>query len=84
MQAICAQIGATTGKGIAQNLRQHYPRPLLQAVVLLLLTANVINLGADLGAMAAALVLLVPGPLLLYTLWDGPPLFLGIGYNAGA
>ena len=67
IQAICAQIGAVTGKGIAQNLRQHYPRALLQAVVVLLLIANVINLGADLGAMAAALELLVPGPLLLYT-----------------
>ena len=71
IQAICAQIGATTGKGIARNLRQHYPRSLLQAVVLLLLIANVINLGADLGAMAAALDLLVPGPLLLYTFLFG-------------
>ena len=71
IQAICAQIGATTGKGIARNLRQHYPRSLLQAVVLLLLIANVINLGADLGAMAAALELLLPGPLLLYTFLFG-------------
>jgi NRAMP (natural resistance-associated macrophage protein)-like metal ion transporter len=71
IQAICAQIGATTGKGIAQNLRQHYPRGLLRAVVLMLLIANVINLGADLGAMAAALELLLPGPLLLYTFLFG-------------
>ncbi len=71
IQAICAQIGATTGKGIARNLRQHYPRSLLQAVVLLLLIANVINLGADLGAMAAALELLLPGSLLLYTFLFG-------------
>ena len=71
IQAICAQIGATTGMGIAQNLRQFYPRPLLQAVVVLLLVANVINLGADLGAMAAALDLLLPGPLLLYTVVFG-------------
>ena len=66
IQAICAQIGATTGRGIAQNLRRHYPRGVLQAVVVLLLVANVINLGADLGAMAASLHLLLPGPLLLY------------------
>jgi NRAMP (natural resistance-associated macrophage protein)-like metal ion transporter len=71
IQAICAQIGASTGKGIAQNLRLHYPRWLLQAVVALLLVANVINVGADLGAMAAALGLLVPGPLLLYTFLFG-------------
>ncbi|HEY6869353.1 MAG TPA: divalent metal cation transporter, partial [Novosphingobium sp.] len=62
IQAVCAQIGATTGKGIAQNLRQHYPIALLRAVVALLVVANVINIGADLGAMAESLVLLLPGP----------------------
>ena len=67
IQAICARIGATTGKGIAQNLRQHYPPWLLRAVVVLLLIANVINLGADLGAMGAVLVLIIPGPVLLFT-----------------
>ena len=67
IQAICARIGATTGKGIAQNLRQHYPPALLRTVVVLLLIANVINLGADLGAMGSALALIVPGPVLLYT-----------------
>ncbi len=67
IQAICARIGATTGKGIAQNLRQHYPPALLRGVVVLLLIANVINLGADLGAMGAVLALIVPGPVLLFT-----------------
>ncbi len=71
IQAVCAQIGATTGLGIAQNLRRHYPRRVLQVVVVLLLIANVINLGADLGAMAAALALLLPGPALLYTFLFG-------------
>lgn len=71
IQAICARIGATTGKGIAQNLRQHYPAGVLRSVVVLLLVANVINLGADLGAMAAALALLIPGPVLLYTVGFG-------------
>ncbi len=66
IQAICARIGATTGMGIAQNLREHYPRPLLQGVVVLLLIANVINLGADLGAMGAVMGLLLPGPALAY------------------
>ncbi|WP_309622777.1 divalent metal cation transporter [Novosphingobium sp.] len=67
IQAICARIGATTGMGIARNLRQHYPPWLLRSVVLLLLVANVINLGADLGAMGAVLALVVPGPVLAYT-----------------
>lgn len=71
IQAVCAQIGATTGRGIAQNLRRHYPRRVLQMVVILLLIANVINLGADLGAMAAALALLLPGPALLFTFLFG-------------
>jgi Mn2+/Fe2+ NRAMP family transporter len=71
IQAICAQIGATTGMGIAQNLRQHYPLTLLRAVVLALLVANVINLGADLGAMAESLALLVPGPTMLFVVGFG-------------
>jgi NRAMP (natural resistance-associated macrophage protein)-like metal ion transporter len=71
IQAICARIGATTGKGIAQNLRQHYHPALLRAVVLMLLVANVINLGADLGAMGAVLALVIPGPVLAYTVAFG-------------
>jgi len=71
IQAICARIGATTGKGIAQNLRQHYSPWLLRVVVLLLLIANVINLGADLGAMGAVLALVIPGPVLAYTVAIG-------------
>ena len=51
----------SAGEGIAGNIRAHYSRPLLYAIVGLLLVANIINLGADLGAMAASLGLLVPG-----------------------
>ncbi len=60
IQMICARIGAVTGHGISHNLRRHYPRSVLALAVLLLLVANTINLGADLGAMAAALNLLIP------------------------
>src|SRR2546428_4434740 len=67
IQAVSARIGCVTGYGIAQNLRRHYSPWLLRAVVLLLLVANVINLGADLGAMGAALGLLIGGPEHLYT-----------------
>jgi NRAMP (natural resistance-associated macrophage protein)-like metal ion transporter len=66
IQAISAEIGSVTGAGVAQNLRRHYPRWLLQIVVNLLLVANVINLGADLGAMGAALGLLIGGPVMAY------------------
>ena len=71
IQEICARIGAGTGLGIAQNLKEHYPRALLRIVVLLLLVANVINLGADLGAMGAAVALIVPGPALAATIVFG-------------
>jgi len=62
IQEISARIGRVTGEGIAGNIRAHYSPWLLRAIVGLLLAANIINLGADLGAMAAALKLLVGGP----------------------
>ena len=66
IQEISARIGRVTGFGIAGNLKRHYPSWLSRSLILLLLIANVINLGADLGAMADALRLLLPGPPLLY------------------
>jgi NRAMP (natural resistance-associated macrophage protein)-like metal ion transporter len=71
IQEVAARIGRVTGAGIARNLRRHYPRPLLWAVVLLLLVANIVNLGADLSAMGAALVLLTGGNSALFTLLFG-------------
>ena len=66
IQEISAHIGRVTGRGIAGNLKAHYPRSLLIGLVSLLLVANTINLGADLGAMGAALKLVIGGPQLLY------------------
>ena len=66
IQEISARIGRVTGRGIAGNFKRHFPAPLVYGVVGLLVIANVINLGADLGAMAAALQLLIGGPMLLY------------------
>ncbi len=66
VQQISAQIGRVTGRGLAGNLRRHYPTTLLHGIVALLVVANTINIGADLGAMAAALKLLIDGPLLVY------------------
>ena len=66
IQEISARIGRVTGRGIAGNLKAHYPRPILVFLVALLVVANVINLGADLGAMAAGLKLVFGGPQLVY------------------
>ena len=73
IQEISARIGRVTGRGIAGNLKKHYPNVVVVALVTLLVVANVINLGADLGAMGAALKLVLGGgdphrggPLLLY------------------
>ena len=66
IQEISARIGRTSGRGIAANLRTHYPNWLLQAVVTLVLLANMINIGADLSAMGDAMTLLVGGPKAAY------------------
>jgi NRAMP (natural resistance-associated macrophage protein)-like metal ion transporter len=71
IQEIAARIGCVTGFGIAQNLRRHYSPWLLRGVVVLLVVANVINLGADLGAMGAALALTIGGPEHVYTVIFG-------------
>jgi Mn2+/Fe2+ NRAMP family transporter len=66
IQAISAGIGRVTGHGLMQGIRTHYPRPLVYALVACICVANVINLAADIGAMGAALKLLIGGPALLY------------------
>src|SRR5471032_430257 len=66
IQEISARIGRTTGMGIAANLRRHYSNWILQGIVALLIIANTINIGADLGAMGDAVSLLVGGPKFLY------------------
>lgn len=61
IQEICARLGRITGVGVAANLRIRYSKPTVYAVVVLLLFANVFNLGSDIAAMAAATQLLIRG-----------------------
>jgi NRAMP (natural resistance-associated macrophage protein)-like metal ion transporter len=68
IQRISAEIGRVTGKGLAGNIRECYPSQLLALLLSLLFIANTINLGADLGAMGAALELLIGGPIILYVI----------------
>ncbi len=60
VQVMCARIGIVTGQGLAANIRRYYPRPLLYVCTVLLLAANIFNIGANLGAMAKSFQLLVP------------------------
>ncbi|MGF6483600.1 NRAMP family divalent metal transporter [Paraburkholderia sp. JPY419] len=71
IQLVSAQIGRVTGKGLASNIRAHYPAWLLYGAVALLVVANVINIAADLSAMGAAAGLLLPGPQHLYVVGLG-------------
>jgi len=65
VQLTCARIGMVSGMGLAAVLRRHYARNLLYLTVFLLVIANTINAGADIGAIAAAINLLVPIPIAL-------------------
>ncbi len=61
VQEMCARIGLVTGRGLAANIRTQYPRTVLYVCTALLFVANAFNIGADLGAMAKATQLLIPG-----------------------
>jgi NRAMP (natural resistance-associated macrophage protein)-like metal ion transporter len=66
IQEISGRIGRVTGQGIAGNVDDHYSPWLLRFIVLLLIVANTINLGADLGAMGAGVKLVIGGSAQLY------------------
>jgi len=71
IQTVSARIGRVTGHGLAANIRQHYPAWLLHGIVALLLVANTINIAADIGAMGAALTLLIGGSAHWYAIAFG-------------
>jgi NRAMP (natural resistance-associated macrophage protein)-like metal ion transporter len=68
VQEACARIGLVTGKGICAVVKTHYSKSVLYAVVGLVVVANTINIGADIGAMASAAQLLIPAPFVVLTL----------------
>lgn len=70
VQETCARIGAVTGKGLAGVVKENYSRKILMAVVILVVIANTINIGADIGAMASAAELV----------WDLPFAFYAIAF----
>ncbi|MFA5126868.1 MAG: divalent metal cation transporter [Patescibacteria group bacterium] len=70
IQEACARIGAVTGKGLAGVIKANYSKKLLVAVVSLVVLANIINIGADIGAVASSAQLI----------WDLPFIFYAIAF----
>lgn len=62
VQEMAARLGITTGQGLATSIKRRYPPWVLYVAVALVTTANVFNIGADLGSMAASIRLLAPVP----------------------
>jgi NRAMP (natural resistance-associated macrophage protein)-like metal ion transporter len=71
IQMVSARMGRVTGHGLASNIRSHFPRPVLLAIVAMLVIANTINVAADLAAMGDALALVVDGSKHFYILMFG-------------
>jgi len=69
IQEACARIGAVTGKGIAAVVKENYNKKILYGLLALILVANTINIGADLGAMGAAAQLIIPVNFVILTLF---------------
>jgi Mn2+/Fe2+ NRAMP family transporter len=65
VQEAAARIGAVTREGIAAVVKKYYSRKLLFSIVTLVVVANVINIGADIGAMAESLGLITPIPFVV-------------------
>ena len=69
IQEACARIGAVTGKGIAAVVKENYNKKILYGLLTLILVANTINIGADLGAMGAVTQLIIPINFTVLTLF---------------
>jgi NRAMP (natural resistance-associated macrophage protein)-like metal ion transporter len=67
VQIMCARLGMVTGRGLAGVLRRNYSRWVLWGACLLLIIANVVNIGADLGGMADATAMMTGIKALVWT-----------------
>ena len=66
IQLMCARLGMVTGMGLASAIRSRYPRVVLWFACLLVIVANVFNIGADLGGMAGAMEMVTGLPSYLW------------------
>ncbi|MBO9514693.1 MAG: Nramp family divalent metal transporter [Variovorax sp.] len=71
IQLASARIGRVTGKNLTETFTRFCPGWIVVSLVLLLVVANVINLGADLSAMGEATALVLPGPAAAYAVGFG-------------
>lgn len=60
VQETVSRIGIVTGKGLSGVMSKHYNKKILYFLISLLVIANTINIGADIGAMVASFQLLIP------------------------
>lgn len=68
IQEVCGRIGLVTGRGLAAVIKARYGKGILYGAVLLLLLANTVNIGADLGAMASSAELVFGGSFVFWLL----------------
>lgn len=71
IQIISAWMGWRTKAGLIRNIARQLPKPIVFALVALLVVANTINIAADLAAMGASLGLIVKGPTIVFALVFG-------------
>ena len=71
IQTVSARLGCLSGRGLAANIKAEFPKPVLYAIVGLLMLANTINIAADIAAMGEALRLLLGGSAHVYSVTFG-------------
>lgn len=69
IQEICARIGLVTGHGLAGNIKKHYTKPILFLIILILVGANIFNIGADISAMSASMNLIMGGNITFWAIF---------------
>jgi len=60
VQEMCARIGLVTGGGLSAAIKKKYTSKAVYPLAGLLIIANTINIGADIGAMTASVRLIFP------------------------
>ena len=62
VQEMSARIGRVSNRGLAGNMKKHYPKWVMLFISALIVGVNTINIGADMAGMAQAMTLVTPFP----------------------